>query len=136
MIRRPPRSTRTDTLFPFRRSSDLRLFGISVGTGTTATSQQHIPALAERPLPAFLHPARSQGAPPAGGLVRVYRRAACRGNPGTLSDPCHRQAREWGLEFHPAEIGRASCRERVCPYVKISVVAVSLKKKNTNKRDI
>src|SRR3546814_12036437 len=35
------------------------------------------------------------------------------------------------------EIGRASCRERVCQYVSISVVAVSLKKKkprrNTNK---
>src|SRR3546814_6146805 len=27
------------------------------------------------------------------------------------------------------EIGRASCRERVCKYVSISVVAVSLKKK-------
>src|SRR3546814_17360503 len=27
-------------------------------------------------------------------------------------------------------IGRASCRERVCPYVSISVVAVSLKKKD------
>src|SRR3546814_13605938 len=27
-----------------------------------------------------------------------------------------------------AEIGRASCRERVCQYVSISVVAVSLKK--------
>src|SRR3546814_15234204 len=29
------------------------------------------------------------------------------------------------------EIGRASCRERVCQYVSISVVAVSLKKKQT-----
>src|SRR3546814_12726964 len=29
------------------------------------------------------------------------------------------------------EIGRASCRERVCQYVSISVVAVSLKKTNT-----
>src|SRR3546814_19451657 len=28
------------------------------------------------------------------------------------------------------EIGRASCRERVCQYVEISVGAVSLKKKN------
>src|SRR3546814_15052932 len=28
------------------------------------------------------------------------------------------------------QIGRASCRERVCQYVEISVVAVSLKKKN------
>src|SRR6056297_3404681 len=31
-----------------------------------------------------------------------------------------------------AEIGRASCRERVCQYVEISVVAVSLKKKEDN----
>src|SRR3546814_19270757 len=29
------------------------------------------------------------------------------------------------------EIGRASCRERVCQYVESSVVAVSLKKKKT-----
>src|SRR3546814_18048136 len=33
------------------------------------------------------------------------------------------------------EIGRASCRERVCQYVSISVVAVSLKKKQANKID-
>src|SRR3546814_12270670 len=35
------------------------------------------------------------------------------------------------------EIGRASCRERVCQYVSISVVAVSLKKKKkrTNKKN-
>src|SRR3546814_3425065 len=32
------------------------------------------------------------------------------------------------------QIGRASCRERGCQYVKISVVAVSLKKKNTKIR--
>src|SRR3546814_18090277 len=30
------------------------------------------------------------------------------------------------------EIGRASCRERVCEYVLISVVAVTLKKKTNN----
>src|SRR3546814_12001487 len=29
------------------------------------------------------------------------------------------------------EVGRASCRDRVCQYVSISVVAVSLKKKKT-----
>src|SRR3546814_19118965 len=33
--------------------------------------------------------------------------------------------------FDEAQIGRASCRERVCQYVLISVVAGSLKKKNT-----
>src|SRR3546814_14375814 len=31
--------------------------------------------------------------------------------------------------FLTGKIGRASCRERVCQYVSISVVAVSLKKK-------
>src|SRR3546814_13459620 len=34
------------------------------------------------------------------------------------------------------EIGRESCRERVCQYVSISVVAVSLKKKNKKKLEI
>src|SRR3546814_12005966 len=33
------------------------------------------------------------------------------------------------------QIGRASCRDRVCQYVKISVVAVSLKKKIKGKSD-
>src|SRR3546814_15356710 len=33
------------------------------------------------------------------------------------------------------EIGRASCRERVCQYVSISVVAVSLQKKNKKKNN-
>src|SRR3546814_12945327 len=33
------------------------------------------------------------------------------------------------------EIGRASCRERVCQYVSISVVAVSLNKKQSHKQN-
>src|SRR3546814_17824848 len=37
------------------------------------------------------------------------------------------------LPFVSQEIGRASCRERVCQYVSISVVAVSIKKKSNNK---
>src|SRR3546814_15221147 len=40
--------------------------------------------------------------------------------PQRLDQPC--------LVNQLAEIGRASCRERVCQYVSISVVAVSLKK--------
>src|SRR3546814_15831690 len=36
-----------------------------------------------------------------------------------------------GVTLTDDEIGRASCRERVCQYVSISVVAVSLKKKKT-----
>src|SRR3546814_14200667 len=39
-------------------------------------------------------------------------------------------AEDLALEpFLAGEIGRASCRERVCQYVSISVVAVSLKQK-------
>src|SRR3546814_13154441 len=33
-----------------------------------------------------------------------------------------------------AEVGRASCRERVCQYVSISVVAGSLKQKNMSNK--
>src|SRR3546814_16490625 len=37
--------------------------------------------------------------------------------------------------FFGSKIGGASCRERVCEYVSISVVAVSLKKKNKTRRN-
>src|SRR3546814_10965771 len=37
-------------------------------------------------------------------------------------------------EAAAGEIGRASCRERVCQYVSISVAAVSLKKKKNNNK--
>src|SRR3546814_15616903 len=48
---------------------------------------------------------------------------------------CHDGAfcAEHGLARPVPEIGRASCRERVCQYVSISVVAVSLKKKHMYK---
>src|SRR3546814_18494883 len=39
-----------------------------------------------------------------------------------------RDLKAWGVAV--MEIGRASCRERVCQYVEISVVAVSLQKKS------
>src|SRR3546814_20192559 len=38
MIRRPPRSTRTDTLFPYRRSSDLLTIGAPPGAAELADS--------------------------------------------------------------------------------------------------
>src|SRR3546814_11333783 len=44
-----------------------------------------------------------------------------------LEDRC--EARLELPQFLRLQIGRASWRERVCPYVSISVVAVSLKKK-------
>src|SRR3546814_17321211 len=46
-------------------------------------------------------------------------------------EPLHRiRSVEARYDEAERELGRASCRARVCPYVKISVVAVTLKKKN------
>src|SRR3546814_18465094 len=45
-----------------------------------------------------------------------------------------RTQRDATLEM-PRQIGRASCRERVCQYVSISVVAVSLKTKNIHNKE-
>src|SRR3546814_6518226 len=63
MIRRPPRSTRTDTLFPSRRSSDLAgllavgllraaAVGVSVAAGAGVDAVGHVPG-AERRRVAF-----------------------------------------------------------------------------------
>src|SRR3546814_18240550 len=41
------------------------------------------------------------------------------------------RSRNWPPPPGCTQIGRASCRERVCQYVSISVVAGSLKKKKT-----
>src|SRR3546814_867431 len=48
---------------------------------------------------------------------------------GPLAFSCVATVLGLPLAPFPDEIGRASCRERVCQYVWISVVAVSLKKK-------
>src|SRR3546814_12714117 len=77
----------------------------------------------------------------------LAKRAALRANGSALSvafaDPMLREAGLPSDRFGDAvsffdvserdmhrQIGRASCRERVCQYVSISVVAVALKKKN------
>src|SRR3546814_16013251 len=48
----------------------------------------------------------------------------------------HRAAQAHLQRHHGAQIGRASCRERVCQYVWISVVAVSLKQNTTQTHTI
>src|SRR3546814_12649534 len=88
-------------------SSDLRVAGH--GRGPTAR---------RRP------PQRDRPSPPRGGDVR---RAAARRHGGGRRHPLPALLL---LPSRPNEIGRASCRERVCQYVEISVVAVSLKTKN------
>src|SRR3546814_15530503 len=106
MIRRPPRSTRTDTLFPY-----------------TTLFRSLVPA------------ARHQGRGAPCGESFWHWALGADGGLGHAQPP-FRSSRLIGAERQPTsdcrqslQIGRASCRERVCQYVKISVVAVSLKKK-------
>src|SRR3546814_12874718 len=109
MIRRPPRSTRTDTLFPYTtlfRSDDA-----PANAGTLASEIR----LRSRPR----HVGRHLGPRPLAGLGSAASRATVPRSGRRKSQPTNAQG---------AEIGRASCRERVWQYVYISVVAVPLKK--------
>src|SRR3546814_16510988 len=109
MIRRPPRSTRTDTLFPYTtlfrsdyesrfRDSVIERFADEYMKGRTP-----IPCISCNQGVKFtdlLSLARDLGADclATGHYVR-------------------RVVGPNGAELHRAEIGRASCRERVCKYV-------------------
>src|SRR3546814_15682780 len=104
MIRRPPRSTRTDTLFPYTtlfRSLRPARFIVTDDDHVIMASESGVLPIAEE------------------SIVRKWRL-----QPGTmlLIDL------EQGRLIEDEEIGRASCRERVCQYVSISVVAVSFNK--------
>src|SRR3546814_11940332 len=102
MIRRPPKSTRTETLFP-----DTTLF----------RSDRHRGRLPERPLaeqeprPGLVHAAR----PP----LRARIAEARGGGPGRgrLEDRYRLGSPDSLLRAAALQIGRASCRERVCQYV-------------------
>src|SRR3546814_16077945 len=114
MVRRPPRSTRTDTLFPYTT-----LFRSERGQREADGDQErpraaHRSALGDGNVVALRRPGIELTR--ATDLLRRVRDHLV-----PLRDPADR-ARE-------REIGSASGRERVCQYVSISVVAVSLKKK-------
>src|SRR3546814_11913659 len=136
MIRRPPRSTRTDTLFPYTT-----LFRSASPAGRSAPPCPRGWGPSGRSCDASLQESFSFGA-------RVYNPAAVR---KTSRFGLEVQASDLGGGFEGArlgcgrlldqrpvqgadggiKIGRASCRERVCQYVEISVVAGSLKKQRT-----
>src|SRR3546814_12414709 len=110
MIRRPPRSTRTDTLFPYTtlfRSPAVCGFALGLREG-----------LSLREAGEWL------SAPMVANLV--CGRCAGRSLPGLLDE--HQDRTSFGLSFgirrpettspsSTIKIGRASCRERVCLYV-------------------
>src|SRR3546814_16300062 len=116
MIRRPPRSTRTDPLFPYTtlfRSCVGRVRGGDRVARAGEVVRDARRAEDEAPLSAFGH--------------RVERHVADRVGARMLdeldvvADRAHAAAVERVEQFRVAlpapEIGRASCRERVCLYV-------------------
>src|SRR3546814_15970159 len=132
MMRRPLRLSRTDTLFPYT---------------TPVLCRRRLPGVGARQrLPVQLRLRRRDGADAFGrsvaqgaehrgrGAGRICVRAGRAGDalpylcgnpslePAIGDDRCDRRA---------FQIGRASCRERVCPYVAISVVAITLTNKLT-----
>src|SRR3546814_19423233 len=97
MIRRPPRSTRTDTLFPYTtlfRSGD-RLLGEGIGAYSPVSGKF--------------------------GTKEVYGELVVPLISDDQDFPLIRSAEFDGsiryVDHSIAEIGRASCRERVCQYV-------------------
>src|SRR3546814_12929094 len=107
MIRRPPRSTRTDTLFPYTT-----LFR-SPGRG----GHDHVHA-AHRVDAVIVDLGEDDLFLEAHGIVATTIEAFCR-HAAKVADARHRDGDQAIEELvHPlAEIGRASCRERVCQYV-------------------
>src|SRR3546814_12299365 len=100
MIRRPPRSTRTDTLFPYTtlfRAWQLR-------RRRSAFCRRRAPVrFRKEPEAGAHHPHRWEAGVVTEPPIRDAEMPAS--NPDDAPDDDARQ------------IGRASCRERVCPYV-------------------
>src|SRR3546814_17190398 len=113
MLRRPPRSTRTDTLFSYTTLFRSRMAGVGEAVREfAALLPQHLRhALAD-------HDGRERQV--ARGQPLGQRHEVRLDREAVAAEP---------LTGAPeAEIGRASCRERQCQYVYISVGGVSLKK--------
>src|SRR3546814_18128144 len=105
MIRRPPRSTRTDTLFPyttlFRSNAEgARLLHGELDAEAPAQGIDLVGQLAR------------EGALLDDGVTHLRHHLGLPAAAEDVADPPHREA-----EDQQAEIGRASCRERVCQYV-------------------
>src|SRR3546814_15950730 len=120
MIRRPPRSTRTDTLFPY--TTLFRSCETYRRTGVPPHPREYFEGIAKWTAPAehsVLWRVRD-----ASGAVIGYHNDACFGNGAYYHTGCSADGvGETGTgyllfwEAMMGEIGRARCRERVCQYV-------------------
>src|SRR3546814_11969471 len=107
MIRRPPRSTRTDTLFPYTtlfRSADEGIIAVQrILLDPKTGEKQYHAALREAKLTLGLvrHAAMRIGGQPTGDVLR-------------LADGFEEAVSVTQLRGGKCKIGRASCKERVC----------------------
>src|SRR3546814_12995535 len=111
MIRRPPRSTRTDTLFPYTTLFRSRRSYLQYSSSNLLDCGE--PNVADR------GPAGELSREIAHSAPRRQAEVAAPGRPRSGVGDVEKRLRE-------EQIGRASCRARVCPYVKLLVVAVSV----------
>src|SRR3546814_11144666 len=120
MIRRPPRSTRTDTLFPyttlFRSKGGLEPGMVVQGPwqgsrpADRACREQHVP-LAACVLRHQLQAYRNAG------CHRIAATQEASGMDCGTTTQCRAAECDIGRSAGAPKIGRASCRERVCQYV-------------------
>src|SRR3546814_10987409 len=132
MIRRPPRSTRTDTLFPYTtlfRSDRLKrdiglIFGAIVRRERPGLVESRISAIDNGPIACHVEPVAIVGVAPGQLPVEVMpgRRRELLGE--------HAPGAALALATGMPKLGRAPCREWVCQYVLITLVARNLNKKN------
>src|SRR3546814_20448238 len=118
--------------FPTRRSSDL-LVERGPHDERTGSAYAIVEGVDGRTHHLRFHDMEMTGDAKAGSIVELRSWEDAKGHDrlslATRSDiPLEAQLNAPGATW--LEIGRASCRERVCQYVYISGVAVSLKKKN------
>src|SRR3546814_20060121 len=134
MIRRPPRSTRTDTLFPYTtlfRSVEacLDAFGLHEERRGAAPGAEQQRAAAKLVIVDADHATVARGVDD----VRSVEAGGADVRPVAGACAAKRRAKRVGAVFHhqppvlfgdfpDAEIGRASCRERLCQSVLILVV--------------
>src|SRR3546814_21149576 len=116
MIRRPPRSTRTDTLFPYttlfrskRIASEIDATMNELRARVAGRSGQITIAATPSPCVSWLPNLLRQFQNDYPGIALKLRDAT--------SDYCLKLLAEGHADFSVIEIGRASCRERVCQYV-------------------
>src|SRR3546814_11797870 len=102
MIRRPPRSTRTDTLCPYTTLFRSTLFGRNTTGGAILFS----PRQPDNEFGGFIT-----------GRFGTYNRHDIEFGVGGAIIPDKIMVRFAGQMLRRTEIGRASCRERVCQYV-------------------